>query len=216
MLLILAFICLTIAGIFLIRFFEKYFQNENPDTLFKSKEILINLNLKDRDSIFFIFIWMILFFILLERGFNGIWIIFSWFLLVLAFIDFKTQYLPDLITINLLWFGLLLNACGMVPQVTLQSAVLGAGVAYLSLRLLSYFYFLWRRQVGLGGGDMKLLAAIAAWMGLQSILPIMFMACLLGVVVSLFAARSRKLSYVFPFGPFLAFSALIFQVNYIR
>ena len=57
--------------------------------------------------------------------------LFVWCTIALAFIDHETGYLPDDITLPLLWAGLLLNACGTF--VPLLDAVIGAAAGYLSL-----------------------------------------------------------------------------------
>ena len=57
--------------------------------------------------------------------------VFLWLLIALTFIDFDTQYLPDNLTLPLLWAGLLANLLGAVPSVTLREAVIGAIAAHL-------------------------------------------------------------------------------------
>ena len=57
--------------------------------------------------------------------------LFIWCTIALAFIDHATGYLPDDITLPLLWAGLLLNAFGTF--VPLFDAVIGAAAGYLSL-----------------------------------------------------------------------------------
>ena len=58
-------------------------------------------------------------------------LLFTWALVALAFIDLDTQYLPDDITLPLLWLGLLFNLWGV--YVPLSTAVVGAMAGYLSL-----------------------------------------------------------------------------------
>ena len=60
-------------------------------------------------------------------------LLFVWAMIALAFIDLDTFYLPDDITLPLLWLGLLLNIGGVFAA--LDSAVLGAVAGYLALWL---------------------------------------------------------------------------------
>ncbi|MBW2610602.1 MAG: prepilin peptidase, partial [Deltaproteobacteria bacterium] len=65
---------------------------------------------------------------------------------------------------------------------------------------------------GMGGGDVKLLAMIGAWMGWRALPFIILVSSLSGVVIgssSLLLAR-RGLRARIPFGPFLALGALVY------
>ena len=79
------------------------------------------------------------------------------------FIDLDTFYLPDDITLPLLWAGLLVNLGGVFVE--LPSAVLGAAGGYLALWFVFWAYKLATGKEGMGFGDFKLLAAIGAWLG---------------------------------------------------
>ena len=57
---------------------------------------------------------------------------FCWTLLILTFIDFDHQLLPDQLTLPLMWAGLLLSALSLSP-VSLEDAVWGAAAAYMTL-----------------------------------------------------------------------------------
>lgn len=131
-------------------------------------------------------------------------------LIALTFIDADTQYLPDSLTLPLVWLGLLYNFNGAL--VSLQSAVLGAVCGYMSLWLLCYVYKLLTGKVGMGGGDFKLLAALGAWLG-AGILPVLiFMAALIGLIGAVVARVSK--GQPFAFGPSLAVAGwIIFIAN---
>lgn len=137
-------------------------------------------------------------------------LIFTAFLVALTFIDFDTQYLPDQLTLPLVWLGLLFNM--KAHFVPLESAVWGAVWGYMSLWLLCFVYKLLTGKVGMGGGDFKLLAALGAWLGV-GVLPILiFMAALIGLIGAL-VARVAK-GQPFAFGPSLAVAGwLIFIAN---
>lgn len=138
-------------------------------------------------------------------------LVFTAMLVGLAFIDADTQYLPDQITLPLLWLGLLFNLSngGLVP---LASAVWGAVLGYMSLWLLCYLYKLATGKIGMGGGDFKLLGALGAWLGVSSLPVIVFLAALMGIVAAALmrVAKGQQIA----FGPSLAVAGwLIFVAN---
>ena len=132
------------------------------------------------------------------------------FLIALTFIDADTQYLPDQLTLPLVWLGLLANYAGGL--VSLQQAVLGAVCGYMSLWLLNFVHKLWRGFDGMGAGDFKLLAALGAWLGAAVLPVIVFVAALVGVVaaVVLKAAKSQPIA----FGPCLAIAGWFVWIGY--
>ena len=132
------------------------------------------------------------------------------FLIALTFIDADTQYLPDQLTLPLIWLGLLANYAGGL--VSLQQAVLGAVCGYMSLWLLNFVHKLWRGFDGMGAGDFKLLAALGAWLGTAVLPVIVFVAALVGVVaaVVLKAAKSQPIA----FGPCLAIAGWLVWIGY--
>jgi leader peptidase (prepilin peptidase) / N-methyltransferase len=136
-------------------------------------------------------------------------LVFAYFLIALALIDFDTQLLPDDLTLPLMWCGLLINTQGVFC--TLESAVAGAAVGYLSLWIIYWLFKLATGKEGMGYGDFKLLAAIGAWCG-WTVLPItILLSSLVGAVVGIWlivmAKRGRDIP--FAFGPYLAIAGLI-------
>ena len=137
------------------------------------------------------------------------WAGFGSALLVLSFIDAKHQWLPDDITLPLCWAGLLAAGAGLIA-VDLWSAVLGASVGYVLLWGVAQAYWLIKKQQGMGQGDFKLLAALGAWLGWQSISMLVLMASILGIAHGLLRPRSVRLaSPHFPFGPSLCLAATL-------
>ena len=132
------------------------------------------------------------------------------FLIALTFIDADTQYLPDQLTLPLVWLGLLANYAGGL--VSLQQAVLGVVCGYMSLWLLNFVHKLWRGFDGMGAGDFKLLAALGAWLGAAVLPVIVFVAALVGVVAALVlkAAKSQPIA----FGPCLAIAGWLVWIGY--
>ncbi len=131
-------------------------------------------------------------------------LLFTWCLICLALIDFDTQYLPDSITLPLLWLGLFASLSPLF--IDLRAAVIGAMAGYLSLWLVYHAFKLITGKEGMGYGDFKLLAALGAWLGWQALPTVIFFSALVGAVVgiSLIVIRGRDRSHPIPFGPFLA------------
>jgi leader peptidase (prepilin peptidase)/N-methyltransferase len=143
-----------------------------------------------------------------------VWCAFSAILLALALIDWDTTLLPDDLTLPLLWLGLIAAALRWTP-VSLNSSLWGAVAGYLSLWSVYWGFKLVTGKEGMGYGDFKLFAALGAWFGWQTLIPIILLASVIGAVVGIgmkFTSSLREGGYV-PFGPFLAgagFSALVF------
>ena len=127
-------------------------------------------------------------------------------LLALAMIDWDTTVLPDVLTLPLLWAGLLAAALGWLPGLPLLQSLWGAVAGYGALWTVYIFFKLATGKEGMGFGDFKLLAALGAWLGWQAILPIVLMASVIGAGVGLVmkATSSLRGGRFVPFGPFLA------------
>lgn len=116
----------------------------------------------------------------------------------LACLDWRTGYLYDRLTLPLLGAGLLLHVLGVLPggRAAFFGALLGGGLLF-AVRLLS--------RGGLGGGDVKLAAAIGAWTGAPEVLVALFFAFLAGSAWGLvLLGRGGGLRTKIPFGPCLA------------
>ena len=134
-----------------------------------------------------------------------LWCGFVATLIALAMIDFDTQYLPDDLTLPLLWAGIAAAALGWLP-ITLSASVGGAVAGYLSLWLVFHAYRLIRGKEGMGAGDFKLLAALGAWLGWPLIPSIILLASAVGAIVGIvmIVARQHDREVPIPFGPYLA------------
>lgn len=132
-----------------------------------------------------------------------------WALLTLSFIDFNHQILPDVITLPLLWAGLLVNSFSLFT--TPESAIIGAISGYLVLWVIYWIFKFLTHKEGIGYGDFKLLAALGAWCGWQALPMIIFLSStagsVIGILLMAFAGRSRNLPIAY--GPWLAIAGAI-------
>jgi leader peptidase (prepilin peptidase)/N-methyltransferase len=138
-----------------------------------------------------------------------IYFVFFCSLLVITFIDLKHQIIPDVISIPGIGVGFL--ASFALSQITwldsLLGIVLGGGVLYG----VAWGYYLIMKAEGMGGGDIKLLAMIGAFLGSKAVVVTIFVSAfvgsIVGVAIMLLKGKGRK--YAIPYGPFLALGAVI-------
>jgi len=130
-------------------------------------------------------------------------------LIVITFIDLKWKVIPDIITLPGILLGIILSF--VLPQVTFKESALGAIMGGGTLYIISLGYYILKKREGMGGGDIKLLAMIGAFLGWKAILPIIFLSSLLGTIVGLtIMVWKKKGRYLaIPFGPFLSLGTLI-------
>lgn len=133
-------------------------------------------------------------------------IFFASILIVIALIDLRTTLIPDVLSISLLWLGLLFNAFA-IYKVSLKSAVIGAVGAYLFFWLLFYLVKWLFKKEAIGFGDLKLFAALGAWLGILSLPPLILLSSLCGLILALLMKSS--LSEPLPFGPAIVLAGLI-------
>ena len=139
-----------------------------------------------------------------------IYFVFSAALLAIIFIDFHHQIIPDAISLPGIVVGF--AAAFVNPQVSWQSAGLGILIGGGSLYALAIGYYLLTKREGMGGGDIKLLAMIGAFLGWQSLPFVVFCSSLLGSIAGFIAMFKQKKGgkTVIPYGPFLSFAALLY------
>ncbi|GAB1265034.1 prepilin peptidase [Aurantivibrio infirmus] len=132
-----------------------------------------------------------------------------WALIALTAIDIDTQYLPDNITLPLLWLGLLINSFDVFTDI--YSAVYGAIAGYGILWSVYWLFKLLTGKEGMGFGDFKLLAALGAWMGWEALPVIIILSSLVGAVIGIagILIQGRDKNIPIPFGPYLAIAGFI-------
>ena len=123
-------------------------------------------------------------------------------LVIITAIDIEHQIIPDVITIPGIVLGLAAGSYTIGYIDSFLGFLLGGGLFYL-LAVLS--------NGGMGGGDIKYIAAAGALVGWQKVLLIIFIGAFLGSFVGLFqiAVQKKSRKSLIPFGPFLAAATLI-------
>lgn len=140
----------------------------------------------------------------LKFGSAYIWwcLAFIWVLLLLQEIDYKTMFLPDILTVPLLLSGFLfavLNGGWAGPA---ESSI-GAVAGYV-LPVFASLFLVWKNKDVFGGGDIKLLAAVGAWLGVEPLLYVVILSC---AVFAGYALLKRQRSGAF--GPAITAAAII-------
>lgn len=136
-------------------------------------------------------------------------LLFTWSLIVLTFIDLQHQLLPDVITLSMLWIGLMINSFSLFA--TLNDVLWSSVIGYSALWLLAWVFLKLRNKQGMGHGDFKMLAMIGAWVGFYSMVNTLLLAIFISVLSSIFLLLYKKSSWnrAMPFGPFLAAGAWV-------
>ena len=154
--------------------------------------------------------------------------VFGSLMLALTVIDLRERILSDELTFAGLVLGVAFSAVVMLgdgsaqlltgrlgdlpaPLLSILDALLGAAVGSAALWLVREAYFLWRKVEGMGFGDLKLMAAIGAFLGPKLTLLTIFLGSLAGSLLGgafILLYRNRDTRYELPFGSFLGAMAL--------
>jgi len=137
-----------------------------------------------------------------------VYFIFISSLLVITFIDIDHKIIPDIITLPGIPIGLL--ASFVLPAMTFISSLVGLLVGGGSLLLVAWVYSLITHKEGMGGGDIKLLGMIGAFLGWKGVIFTIFAASLTGTLVGIIVMlqKGKNLKFAIPFGPFLSIGAM--------
>lgn len=138
-----------------------------------------------------------------------LFIITTWALVALTFIDIDHMLLPDQITLPLLWLALIASVFGItIPP---GEAIIGAAIGYLSLWSVYWLFKLVTGKEGMGYGDFKLLAVFGALLGWQSLPLIILLSSVVGAVIgiTLLSIQGKDKATPIPFGPYIAIAGWI-------
>jgi leader peptidase (prepilin peptidase)/N-methyltransferase len=130
-------------------------------------------------------------------------------LIIITVIDLYHQIIPDVISIP--WIGVGLLGALIIPHITFFNSLLGILLGGGSLFVVATLYqWLFKRE-GMGGGDVKLLAMIGAFLGWESVILTILLSSLIGSItgIIIIALKGKDFKYAIPFGPFLSLGAVI-------
>ncbi len=135
-------------------------------------------------------------------------LVFFSLLVPIVFIDIDHRIIPDELSLGGLAAGLLVSFLpGGDWKGSIAGALLGGGILYATAVL----YEKVRGAEGMGGGDIKLLAMIGAFVGWRGTLATIFIGSFLGAVGGILSMRKggEGLKTAIPFGPYLCVAALL-------
>jgi len=134
------------------------------------------------------------------------YVIFISFGLILFFIDLHKRLLPDKLTLPLIITGLLF---ALLPgsDITAVSAISASFSGFVLFLLLAYVFQLLTGKDALGGGDIKLIAAIGMFVGIYGVFFVIIMSSVIALLTLLLLKHDLKKE--FPFGPFLIAATFI-------
>lgn len=131
-------------------------------------------------------------------------------LLTITFIDLDHRIIPDVISLPLIPLGFL--ASFLLIQLTWLDSLIGILVGGGSLLLVAVIYEKLTGHEGMGGGDIKLLAMLGAFLGWEGVLFTIMASSLLGTIIGgggmLISGKGRR--FAIPFGPFLSLGAVLY------
>ncbi len=152
----------------------------------------------------------VLLFIRLDYTFSFLYFkyaVFFSFCILVFFIDLFHKIIPDVISLSLipvaLFFSLLSGT-----DIPLIESLLTGGAGFTLFYLIAYFHWKITGRMGLGGGDIKIIAGIGAILGAIGLIFTIFTASVLGLIIILSSGRDLKKEFCF--GPFLVTASVLY------
>lgn len=169
---------------------------------FHQKFALLLRRLRWRSFLYALLTAALFFWVSFNPTFSHWYLIFIAASLLLAEIDYRILILPDIITVPLLLMAFLASCLSPAFLLPFEVAI-GAAVGYV-LPTLASLFFVWKHKDVFGGGDIKYLSVIGAWLGLENLLHVILFAC---IIFAIYAVIFRK--RVGAFGPALVAASLV-------
>jgi leader peptidase (prepilin peptidase)/N-methyltransferase len=135
-------------------------------------------------------------------------LVFACALVVLFAIDLEHHLLPDVITLPGIVVGLIFSIW-LPPGIV--AALIGVLIGGGALWLIGEAYYRYSGQEGMGGGDVKMLAMIGAFLGWKAVLVTLVLSSFSGAIIGVILLSRQKgsMKFALPFGTFLSIGALI-------
>lgn len=127
-----------------------------------------------------------------------------YFLLLFTFSDFEQEVIFDHMLLPFAIFGIIFTLTAGLPFFNHLTAAAGGGISFLLLAILT--------RGGIGGGDIKLIAALGIWLGTDNLLTVTCIGLLTGGVFAflLLISKRKKRTDYFAYGPFFTLTALFY------
>jgi leader peptidase (prepilin peptidase)/N-methyltransferase len=133
-------------------------------------------------------------------------------LLIIFFTDLNEYIIPNIITYSLSILGIIAAQFSIsVFNISLIESLLGGLISGSILLLTSKIYLLVRKKEGMGMGDVKMIAMIGFWMGLENTFLVLIASSLLGSIIGIGLIQLKKIetTQYIPFGTFLSLGSII-------
>jgi leader peptidase (prepilin peptidase)/N-methyltransferase len=139
-----------------------------------------------------------------------VYYIFLSALIVITVIDLEHKIIPDVISLPGIVFGFAVSF--FLPFPGVMNSIIGIIAGGGLLFAVAYGYYMATGREGMGGGDIKLLAMIGAFLGWRGIIVTLLVGSLVGAIIGsiLMLLKGRDTKYAIPFGPFLSLGAAIY------
>lgn len=139
-------------------------------------------------------------------------LIFLFSLITVVFIDIDHFILPDKFTLSGIVIGLAGALLNPFDERTFLDSILGVVLGGGFLWAIAYFYYVFRKEEGMGGGDIKLIAWIGAVLGWKAVPFVIVSSSIIGAIAGGIAAlkSDKGMKTVIPFGPYLGLGAVIY------
>jgi len=137
-----------------------------------------------------------------------LFLLFTSALVTISFIDLHHKIIPDVLSLSGIVVGLAVSF--MPGTISWLDSLIGIIAGGGSLFLVAFVYERITGREGMGGGDIKLLAMIGAWLGWRQLYLIVLISSLVGAIVGIvfLLVAGKGLRVRIPFGPFLSLGAI--------
>jgi len=139
----------------------------------------------------------------------------AFILIVISGIDSHFQIIPDVFSLGLIITGVIFSPFNAMLGESVLSRILGSGIGIiagggflLAMGIIGKIVF---KKDAMGGGDVKLMAGVGAFIGFDRVLVAMFIASFIASIIGIYLIISKKIEqkgYI-PFGPYLAAGSLV-------
>jgi leader peptidase (prepilin peptidase)/N-methyltransferase len=139
--------------------------------------------------------------------------------IVISVIDIKHNIIPDILTVPLILFGLIFSPFNryLGIKAAIPARIVGSMLGIACGIIVFYMICILGRKIfrkeALGGGDIKLVGAIGAFLGCRGLLLSIFLGSLLGTIIaliSIYVTKKTSWGSYLPYGPFLCLGAIIY------